>query len=101
MNQEWVLARAVRYGRGQYRLAANELPHLSASLRGIPVSLLLHLFAQGLRWCCAKARFDQQKTFKVQWQLNVLLGKAIEARQLFHERVKPIVHLDKHCGQGG
>jgi glycosyltransferase involved in cell wall biosynthesis len=88
MNKEWVLARAVRYGRGQYRLAAKELPSLPAPLLGIPMSLLLQISAQGLRLGCAKLRADRQRTFKAQWRLNFLVGKFIEARQLYRERAR-------------
>jgi glycosyltransferase involved in cell wall biosynthesis len=87
MNRAWVLARAVRYGRGQYRLAAKELPSLPASLLGIPLSLLLHILTQGLRLGCAKLSSDREKVFKGQWQLNFLVGKFIEARQLHREMV--------------
>ena len=82
MNQEWVLRRAVRYGRGQYRLGAKELPSLPASLLGIPVSQFLQILAQGLRLGCAKLGSDHKKLFKARWQFNVLVGKCIEARQL-------------------
>jgi glycosyltransferase involved in cell wall biosynthesis len=94
MNKKWVLARAVRYGRGQYRLAAKELPSLPASLLGIPISLLLHMLAQGLRWGYAKVRADREKVFKTQWQLNFLIGKTIEARQLYQERARSTASLD-------
>jgi glycosyltransferase involved in cell wall biosynthesis len=93
MNKEWVLARAVRYGRGQYRLAAKELPHQPASLLGIPMSLLLDILAQGLRLGCAKLGSDRKKVFKAQWRLNVLVGKSIEARRLHQERASSPVSL--------
>jgi hypothetical protein len=91
MNEEWVLARAVRYGRGQYRLAAKEIPSLPASLLGIPLSLLWHILAQGLRLGCAKLSSDRKRAFKAQWQLNFLVGKSIEARQLYRERANATV----------
>jgi glycosyltransferase involved in cell wall biosynthesis len=91
MNKEWVLARAVRYGRGQYRLAAKESPTPPASLLGIPMSLLLHILAQGLRLGCAKVSSNCEKAFKAQWQWNFLVGKSIEARQLYQERASSTV----------
>jgi glycosyltransferase involved in cell wall biosynthesis len=94
MNRAWVLARAVRYGRGQYRLAAKELPSLPASLQGIPMSLLLRMLAQGLRFGCAKLSSDREKVFKAQWQLNFLVGKFIEARQLYQEMVSRTASLE-------
>jgi L-malate glycosyltransferase len=86
MNKEWVLARAVRYGRGQYRLAAKELPNLPASLLGVPVSLLSQILAQRLRLGYAALSRDTEKLFTVRWQLNFLIGKAVEARLLCKDR---------------
>jgi L-malate glycosyltransferase len=94
MNKAWVLARAVRYGRGQYRLAAKELPSLPASVLGIPMSLLLHILAQGLRLGCAKLSSDREKVFKAQWRLNFLVGKSIEARQLYQKRASSTVSME-------
>jgi glycosyltransferase involved in cell wall biosynthesis len=87
MTSEWVLARAVRYGRGQYRLAMQELPTQPALLLGIPVPQLMQILAQCFRLGCAKLRADRERIFKAQWQLNFLVGKFIEARQLYQERV--------------
>jgi len=86
MTKEWVLARAMRYGRGQYRLAAKDSPTPPASMLGIPLSLLLHLSAQAFRLGCAKLSGDAEKLFKRRWQLNFLIGKAIEARTLYKEK---------------
>jgi glycosyltransferase involved in cell wall biosynthesis len=94
MDKEWVLARAVRYGRGQYRLAAKESPSPPATLLGIPMSLLWPILAQGLRLGCAKLSADRKKVFKAQWQLNVLVGKSIEARKLHRERESSTVSLE-------
>jgi glycosyltransferase involved in cell wall biosynthesis len=85
MDKEWVLARAVRYGRGQYRLAAQDLPHLPRSVLGVPMSLLLYILAHGLRLACAKLSRDAERLFKVRWHWNYLIGKAIEARLLHKE----------------
>jgi hypothetical protein len=94
MNKEWVLARAVRYGRGQYRLAAKESPSPPASLLGMPMSLCWHILAQGLRLGRAKFSSDRERAFKAQWRLNVLIGKSIEARQLYHERASSAASLE-------
>src|SRR4029434_4193807 len=47
MREEWILARAVRYGRGQYRMEAKNLPTQPLSLLGIPMSLLAQIAIQG------------------------------------------------------
>jgi hypothetical protein len=93
MNKECVRARAIRYGRWQYRLTAKELPGLLASLLGILMLLLLHILARGARLGCTKLSSDREKLFKSWWELNCLIGKPIEARQLFQERASSTVSL--------
>jgi glycosyltransferase involved in cell wall biosynthesis len=95
MEKGWVLARAVRYGRGQYRLAAKESPTLQPSLLGIPTSLLRNILAQGLRLGCAKLSTDRKKTFQAHWQLNFLVGKSIEARRLYREERTAGLHRNR------
>jgi glycosyltransferase involved in cell wall biosynthesis len=85
MNKAWVLARAIRYGRGQYRLAAKALPNLPESLLGIPMPTLWQILAQSLRVSYAKLSGNPEKLFKARWHLNYLYGRAIEARLLRRE----------------
>ncbi len=82
MNKDWVLARAVRYGRGQYRQAAKEPLNTPLSLFSIPLSLVTQILVQGLRVCYAQVGGNVEKAFKARWQLNYLVGRAIEARLL-------------------
>jgi L-malate glycosyltransferase len=97
MNKEWVLARAVRYGRGQYRLAAKDLPNLPTSMLGVPMSLLLHILAQALRLGGAKLSRDAEKLFQARWQLNFLTGKVVEARLLYKERASSTARRGPEC----
>jgi glycosyltransferase involved in cell wall biosynthesis len=82
MNEEWVLARAVRYGRGQYQLAAKDSPQSSRAVLGVPMSLLLSILTHGLRLAYAHLSGDAETLFKARWHWNYLIGKAIEARLL-------------------
>jgi L-malate glycosyltransferase len=91
MSEEWVLARAVRYGRGQYRMQAKNLPKQPLSLLGIPVPLLARIATQSLRIVHAKWYSNPEWVFKERWQLKYLTGKAIEARLLSKEVGCPIM----------
>jgi glycosyltransferase involved in cell wall biosynthesis len=96
MNVEWVLTRAVRYGRGQYRMSMPTCPSQRFSLFGIPISLLLQIALQRLRIAKAKWRRHPEHIFKERWRLNYLYGQAIEARLLTQERrckLETLVHI--------
>jgi glycosyltransferase involved in cell wall biosynthesis len=86
MTQDWMLERAIRYGRGQYRLRRDVQAQKSASVAGIPVRLLLQLVRQSLRVGHAELRRDTSATFKQRWTLNYLIGHAREANQFWRER---------------
>jgi GT2 family glycosyltransferase len=80
MNEAWVLARAVRYGRGQYHLAAKDSTQSPRAVLGVPVSLLLRILTHGLRLVSTQLGGDAETLFKARWHWNYLIGKAIEAR---------------------
>jgi glycosyltransferase involved in cell wall biosynthesis len=88
MRKEWILGRAVRYGRGRYRLAAKGTRKPPASLGGIPLTLLRQLITQGVRVSRARWSGDAEQIFKTQWQWKYLLGRATEARCLHRERTR-------------
>jgi glycosyltransferase involved in cell wall biosynthesis len=79
MDKKWVLARAVRFGRGQYRLGHVGLDWKSYIL-GIPVRLYLKIIKR--IYCLGKATLsgDAKKIFKEHWYLNYHVGIALEAR---------------------
>jgi L-malate glycosyltransferase len=85
MNKEWVLARAVRYGRGQYRLADQDSPKPPRAVLGVPMSLLLRILAHGLCLAGAHLSGDAETLFRARWQWNYLVGKVVEARLLHKE----------------
>jgi glycosyltransferase involved in cell wall biosynthesis len=81
MEKKWILNRAIRYGRGNYRLG-NEFPNWRSFLLGIPRCLYLKILDQGCRAARARWSGDAARIMRERWSLNYLLGIAIEARQM-------------------
>lgn len=88
MRRGWVLRRAIRFGRGQWRtdLAPNaaSAPHLF----GVPRYLFGLLIRQAGRALFAQRRGDEVGRFREQWELSYLLGVVLEARR-YHRRTVP------------
>lgn len=89
MSEEWVLARAVRYGRGQYRMEAKNPPKQPLSLLGIPIPLLARIAIQGFRIVRTRWHGNPEGIFKERWQWNYVIGQAIEARLLYSATRQP------------
>ena len=89
MTPAWVLERAIRYGRGQYRLRRDRQAPRVASVGGVPVRLLLQLARQSLRVGHAGLRRDENRILKQRWMLNCLIGQVKEARYLHGESRSP------------
>jgi glycosyltransferase involved in cell wall biosynthesis len=86
MNQKWILRRARRLGRGQYRLEIQFKHADSKSLLGVPRSLIRHVFREIPRLAYANLGGDSTRGFQKRWEFNFLLGQAIEARILNGQR---------------
>ena len=80
MTETWILQRARRYGRGQYRLDAHPDRALFIPLVGIPIRLALDLVRAAIRLGLARVRGDRDAVFTARWTWNRLLGKMTEAR---------------------
>jgi len=81
MNRRWILARAIRYGRGIYRSGLVRTEWKSY-LWGIPVRLCLEILNKIRRLGAAKLSGNAEGIFEQHWHLNVFLGMAIEARTM-------------------
>ena len=86
MKKAWVMQRAIRYGRGQYRLNYAEKDKSRKLLMGMPRYLLREIFEEGLLMTKACVSFRQEDFFRSRWRLNFVRGKAMEARILVRER---------------
>jgi L-malate glycosyltransferase len=87
MEREWVLARAKRYGRGRYRLRA-EQGKAKVYFWKKPRPLFLRIVKNAYLLGKANLIGNAESVFKESWDLNYLLGAASEARQIRKERRK-------------
>lgn len=85
MEKKWILARAIRFGRGQYRLGMDYY-RWKAYFWGIPNRLFLHILGRIYRQVKAKLSNDEENYFKECWYRNYLFGIALEARLIYKER---------------
>jgi len=81
LDRHWVLQRAIRWGRGRFRMAQNPKLWL-----GFPRHLVRDLPLQALQIAAAGLFFRPETLFHARWRFNVLLGMAREARLAHRER---------------
>lgn len=81
LNKSWILQRAIRYGRGWYRMAP-----ASKLWIGMPPRLFVDIPREGLFMCAAYVLRKQRALLRSRWRFNYLRGQAIEARILARER---------------
>src|SRR5436853_5326645 len=89
LNEEWIVARARRYGRGQYRLRIQHENVNRKKYQGVPRYLLWEVAKKGRDLGRAKFRANAAELFEKRWVFNYLLGQAIEAR---------VIHKELHSG---
>ena len=86
MNKPWVLGRAIRFGRGRFRISQTADAVAVPCWLGMPVNLFPQLFKKGIKWAIAWLSFNEQAAFSARWEFNYLLGNLIEARVIRRER---------------
>lgn len=79
MERSWVLERAIRFGRGQYRLAQVEGAPAVRAWGGVPRYLFRQMASQLGAMAAAAISADARRLFQARWQFNMLQGAAIEA----------------------
>jgi glycosyltransferase involved in cell wall biosynthesis len=90
MRASWIIGRAMRLGRCQWRLHLQLPPHAQIvwgaqwppdrpRLLGFPVSLLYQLVRKTGAVALALLRFNQQKLFRTAWALSYVYGYTREA----------------------
>jgi L-malate glycosyltransferase len=88
LKKAWVMRRAIRYGRGQYRLwSAAELEHQRLFMRA-PRYLLTEIYQEAMNMAKAWMSLESEAFFRSRWQFNFLRGKITEARLLVREQLR-------------
>lgn len=84
LRQSWVMRRAVRYGRGRFRLDYMQVYRRYPSWFGVPRTFFRQIFEQEKTIIKAWLRSDQQELFCATWRRNFLWGHVVEARLSDH-----------------
>jgi glycosyltransferase involved in cell wall biosynthesis len=91
MDKRWALQRAIRFGRGRYRIWAKrslDTPALQKIARywARQVIILAQVSIQTIRVAHAKWRGGADELFMARWWLNYYIGKAIESQSIGMKR---------------
>ena len=86
LRKDWVLRRAIHFGRGQCRLRFTEA-HDNGAVRNEKLApLMWGMLKQSVAIGAAAVTFRQEALFRRRWNLNVLRGWATEADMLTREQ---------------
>ncbi len=88
LHESWILGRAARFGRGQYRLSRENAPREMASWNGVPRYLFRQMATQRIRLVKALVRRNAEEIFRGRWEIHYLRGMILEAKEL--SRAKPL-----------
>jgi hypothetical protein len=79
MTRDWILRRAIRLGRGLYRIGRMERTVTVPTWRGVPRYLYRDLVRQAGLLAKGVLTFQREAMFRAQWELNVVRGQILEA----------------------
>jgi glycosyltransferase involved in cell wall biosynthesis len=85
MNKAWVLERAIRFGRGRFRVSQTPDAEARPRCLGIPVGFFPWLIRKGVKRAIARLSFDEQALFFARWEFNYVFGQIIEAHAMRRE----------------
>jgi glycosyltransferase involved in cell wall biosynthesis len=85
MRMPWILGRAIRFGRGQYRLAARERELMLPCWVGVPRYIFREMLEQQVLMATGLLSADRERIFRARWRFSYLWGQAIEARAMRSE----------------
>jgi glycosyltransferase involved in cell wall biosynthesis len=86
MKKPWILSRAIRYGRGQYRVKRADHSIRIVTWFGVPRYYFRLIIEQAVSVLKCVLIFDHEKLFRERWELNYYRGIIMEARKLHKER---------------
>ncbi len=87
LTEDWILERAVRFGRGMYRLQRTTGQRRHFSAMGSRRSLGGELLNRWIKVQRAHRAGDREATFKHRWYLRFHTGRALEAARLLRDRL--------------
>jgi L-malate glycosyltransferase len=82
MEKPWVLKRAFRYGRGQYRQELSKELTSPRLFFGVPLFILREVGTKAFRVAKRRLTGNERELFAEKWNLNFAAGQAYEARQM-------------------
>lgn len=82
LTKTWVFQRAIRFGRGQYRLFGLAGPGRRKTLADIPLYLIRKELKQTTLLVLALLFFRREGFFNARWRFNFFWGQIVEARNL-------------------
>jgi glycosyltransferase involved in cell wall biosynthesis len=86
LHQSWVLNRAIRFGRGQFRLDYMRKYRPYPCWFGVPRTFFRQIFEQQGMIIKAWLTTDHQGRFSASWRRNFLWGHVVEARLSYRDR---------------
>lgn len=86
LRQSWVFKRAIRYGRGQFRLDYARKYRPYPCWFGVPRTFFRQIFDQEKMIIKAWLRSDDRELFSASWRRNFLWGQVVEARLSHRDR---------------
>jgi len=84
LHKPWIWRRAIRFGRGQYRILGAE--ERVRFWKGIPLYLFYRLLKQGIRMILTRVLFQEGAFFRSRWRFHFLCGQVMEARIMAREK---------------
>ena len=90
VQQDWVWKRAIRFGRGQYRLYRGGAGAETRSSFAVALYFLRKMSKQAALMVAGWLCFRKETVFRAHWRLNCFWGEAMEARILAREGRSPI-----------
>lgn len=89
MHRSWILRRAIRFGRGHYRMTHTDQRSGTPTWFGIPRHLFKQMLVQGALVSKGLLFFHDETIFRARWKFNVLRGQVIEAHNLRCQPASP------------